>query len=139
MLPRSSRVTSTSSDKVASRCTGVALFAIAVSISLQNSLQFASHNLEVCLGIVPLDAIPENADILDLQLDGVSMLEVPSEIDTTSIVDRAGPDEFPCISASYGVTCSMISSKENNIPLVVPQDRVSPLTRTFHGPRSAFT
>src|SRR5436853_465154 len=44
--------------------------------------------------ILALDLVLENADLLDLELDGVAMLEEMPDLETAAVADRAGADEF---------------------------------------------
>src|SRR5689334_2937999 len=40
------------------------------------------------------DLVLQDADLLDLELDGVAIFEVPAEFESTAVADRARADEF---------------------------------------------
>src|SRR6266704_760617 len=46
------------------------------------------------LRVLPLNPVLQNADLFDLEFDAVAMLEIPAELQATTIADRTGADEF---------------------------------------------
>src|SRR5919198_6692054 len=63
-------------------------------MALPRGLVFVGGRQASASGVLPLDAVLQDTDLLDLELDRIAMLEKPSELEAAAIADRAGADEF---------------------------------------------
>jgi hypothetical protein len=105
-LPRSSRATITSSDKVAS-CMSARFrngrIIVRATYSMTCILQVIDAIGRMTLALHP---IPQNTDLLDLELNAVAMLEKPSELEAAPLADLPEPINSPGISVSSEDMCS---------------------------------